>query len=180
MNTSLRVLASLLAVGFVGADQFWSCAGPVTGAHGASRGDLVVGAFQVSSDYEWLEAGEEYDATEGESVTFELSGLATYNTFLGFLVTASGGDVYPASANAEADDCGVGSAGEAPETSAKVTWVAPSTPGTYSVTVYVLADEETWWASTYEYAIGEVEEEAGSSVVPSLLAAASAAVVLLA
>ena len=155
--------------------QSWSCDGPVEGAHGANRGELTTGAFQVVSDYEYLEPDETYTAAPGESVTFEVNTLTSYDDFVGFLFVASDGSLYPSSANAESQACGVGNADEAAKTSARVDWVLPASSGAGTLTVYVLADASTWYASAYAYQWGDDDEEAAAAPALAALAAAGAA-----
>ena len=152
--------------------QSWSCDGPVEGAH---RGELTTGAFQVVSDYEYLEPDETYAAAPGESVTFEVNTLTSYDDFVGFLFVASDGTLYPSSANAESQACGVGNADEAAKTSARVDWVLPASSGAGTLTVYVLADASTWYASAYTYQWGDDDEEAAAAPALAALAAAGAA-----
>lgn len=177
----MRVLLLLVFSSLVAGDQSWSCNGPVVGQHGENRGELTTGALQVSARYEYLVEDEVYEADLGESITFELSGLSSTDSFVGFMFVASAGDVYPASSNAEAHSCAASSVistSEAVETSAKAQWDLPDEAGVATITIYALTDDATWWASTYEFQVGEEEEEGAAGLRPAATAAAAAVLLL--
>ena len=147
--------------------QSWSCNGPVVGQHGSSQGSLAVGAFLVQdvSAFEFISDDITYNADAGATVTLQLEGLGSLSaqeTFVGFLFNADDGQVLPASTNGAAYPAcapAVLSSGTSEQTSARVDWVLPSEDGRYSITIYALADDTTWYASTYSYRVGESDED---------------------
>ena len=77
------------------------------------------------------------------------------------LLHADDGQVLPASTNGAAYPAcapAVLSSGTSEQTSARVDWVLPSEDGRYSITIYALADDTTWYASTYSYRVGESDD----------------------
>ena len=98
-------------------------------------------------------------------MTLQLEGLGSLSaqeTFVGFLFNADDGQVLPASTNGAAYPAcapAVLSSGTSEQTSARVDWVLPLEDGRYSITIYALADDTTWYASTYAYRVGESDED---------------------
>ena len=160
----LAIAASLAAA--EAQQQSWSCNGPVVGQHGSSQGSLAVGAFLVQdvSAFEFISDDITYNADAGATVTLQLEGLGSLSaqeTFVGFLFNADDGQVLPASTNGAAYPAcapAVLSSGTSEQTSARVDWVLPSEDGRYSITIYALADDTTWYASTYSYRVGESDD----------------------
>ena len=159
--------------------QSWSCNGPVVGQHGSSQGSLAVGAFLVQdvSAFEFIEDDITYNADAGATVTLQLEGLGSLSaqeTFVGFLFNADDGQVLPASTNGAAYPAcapAVLSSGTSEQTSARVDWVLPSEDGRYSITIYALADDTTWYASTYSYRVGESgDDDDGAARVSAFIA----------
>ena len=159
-----------------GAQSWTDCDGPVQGMHGSNQGDIVVGAYQLEANYEYLDTDEVYTAEPGESITFTLSTLASFEDFVGFQFVASTGSLYPASADGVSVACGVRSAGETALQSAKADWVLPASAGSGTLDIYVLADDTTWYASTFAYTWGASDdEEAACAAGPAAAAVAVAA-----
>mmetsp|Transcript_7624 Transcript_7624/g.23993 ORF Transcript_7624/g.23993 Transcript_7624/m.23993 type:complete len:187 (-) Transcript_7624:49-609(-) len=164
-----RAATLLLLVSTTSAFESWTCAGPAVGAHGARQGALSVGAFMVqdATAFEYIDTDETYTVAPGAVVTFEVAGLSSTDTFVGFMFDAASGSLAPASSNAEAYAAcapAVKNSGETAQSAAKADWTLPTTPGTYELTVYVLQDASAWWSSTFSYrvAAGDDDEESGS------------------
>mmetsp|Transcript_6150 Transcript_6150/g.18178 ORF Transcript_6150/g.18178 Transcript_6150/m.18178 type:complete len:184 (+) Transcript_6150:205-756(+) len=178
MVRSTLLLASLLRL--AAASQSWTCAGPTPGQHGTSEGSLATGAYQVLQDgVDFLDADETLSATGGQIITLELSGLFSTETFVGFAFVASDGSMAPASSNAMTfSGCnGVRNANENAQNAATADWTLPNADGTYSVTIYALVDDDTWYSSTYTYSVGGALDD-DSAARPLATAALSAAAVV--
>lgn len=186
VNMRYFALAAALATSVQG-QQGWSCNGPVVGQHGSSQGSLSAGAFLVQdmSALEFIEDDITYSADASATVTLQLQGLGSLSaqeTFIGFLFIAfnpDNGQLFSASTNGEAYPAcapAVLSSAETPQTSARVDWVLPAADGKYDITIYALADDTTWYVSTFSYRVGGGGDDDDGAVRVSAFAAAAVAV----